>query len=189
MIGTFQGHEGAWIRGVCVPARFPFHGENHRREKEKSAYARPLEALCQRNRRHVPYNTQHSRLLRRFSYRVDFSSRAGRVSFFIVDRSKPTNDRTFDREGRGNLGSRVLIGHPPFPRFFEPSMVQTELANSSISPQGTPNVEKRKTKNEKVEVEEEEGEEKEERGREGEKGEGEATERRGIRRRKKGSKR
>lgn len=27
MIGTFQGHEGAWIRGVCVLARFPFHGE------------------------------------------------------------------------------------------------------------------------------------------------------------------
>lgn len=55
MIGTFQGHEGASIRGACVPVTFSFS----RRKSHALAERKKNPRRCASEiGRHVPYNAR-----------------------------------------------------------------------------------------------------------------------------------
>lgn len=98
MIGTFQGHEGASIRGACVPVTFSFS----RRKSHALAERKKNPRRCASEiGRHVPYNarthahTYTHRLLRQFPCREFFLflSLPDRVPaffiFFIIGNNEP----------------------------------------------------------------------------------------------------
>lgn len=116
MIGTFQGHEGASIRGACVPVTFSFS----RRKSHALAERKKNPRRCASEiGRHVPYNarthahTYTYRLLRQFPCREFFLflSLPDRVPaffvFFIIGNNEPAGVTIIKKKVKLVSASRI----------------------------------------------------------------------------------